>query len=35
MPEPTLDSIAPGGVVQLGQSPAALDDVTLDSLFPA
>ncbi len=35
MPEPTLDSIAPGGVVQLGQAPAGLDDVTFDSLFPA
>ena len=35
MPEPTLDQIAPGGVVQLGQSPAGLDDATFDSLFPA
>lgn len=35
MPEPTLDSIAPGGVVQLQGSPAGLDDVTFDSLFPA
>src|SRR5882757_8785431 len=35
MPEPTLDSIAPGGVVQLTQSPAGLDDATFDSLFPA
>jgi len=35
MPDPTLDQIAPGGVVQLNQSPAALDDVTFDSLFPA
>lgn len=35
MSEPTLDQIAPGGVVQLGQSPAGLDDATFDSLFPA
>lgn len=35
MSEPTLDSIAPGGVVQLQNSPAGLDDATFDSLFPA
>jgi hypothetical protein len=35
MQEPTLDQVAPGGVVQLGQSPAGLDDATFDSLFPA
>lgn len=35
MSEPTLDQIAPGGVVQLGQAPAGLDDATFDSLFPA
>lgn len=35
MPEPTLDQIAPGGVVQLDNSPANLDDATFDSLFPA
>lgn len=34
MPD-TLDSIAPSGVVQLGNSPAGLDDATFDSLFPA
>jgi len=35
MPEPTLDQIAPGGVVQLSNAPAGLDDATFDSLFPA
>jgi hypothetical protein len=30
-----LDRIAPGGVVQLTQPPAGLDDQTFDSLFPA
>jgi hypothetical protein len=35
MPEPTLDQIAPGGVVQLNGAPAGLDDATFDSLFPA
>jgi len=30
-----LDKIAPGGVVQLQNSPAGLDDATFDSLFPA
>lgn len=30
-----LDQIAPGGVVQLQQAPAGLDDATFDSLFPA
>ncbi len=35
MPEPTLDQIAPGGVIQLQGSPAGLDDATFDSLFPA
>lgn len=35
MPQPTLDQIAPGGVVQLNNAPAGLDDATFDSLFPA
>lgn len=35
MPEPTLDQIAPGGVVNLNNAPAGLDDATFDSLFPA
>lgn len=35
MPEPTLDSIAPGGVVNLSGAPGGLDDATFDSLFPA
>lgn len=35
MPEPTLDQVAPGGVVQLNDAPAGLDDATFDSLFPA
>lgn len=35
MSQPTLDQIAPGGVVQLDKAPAALDDATFDSLFPA
>jgi hypothetical protein len=35
MPEATLDQIAPGGVIQLGNAPAGLDDATFDSLFPA
>lgn len=30
-----IDRIAPGGVVQLNQAPAGLDDATFDSLFPA
>ncbi len=30
-----LDQVAPGGVVQLNNAPAALDDATFDSLFPA
>lgn len=30
-----LDRIAPGGVVQLQNAPAGLDDATFDSLFPA
>jgi hypothetical protein len=30
-----LDQIAPGGVINLDKSPAALDDATFDSLFPA
>lgn len=30
-----LDQIAPGGVVSLDKAPAALDDATFDSLFPA
>lgn len=34
MPD-TLDSIAPGGVVQLNNAPGGLDDATFDSLFPA
>jgi hypothetical protein len=35
MPEPNLDQVAPGGVVQLNNAPAGLDDATFDSLFPA
>jgi hypothetical protein len=35
MSEPTLDQIAPGGVVQLNNAPSGLDDATFDSLFPA
>lgn len=35
MPEPTVDSIAPGGKVNLSDAPAAIDDATFDSLFPA
>lgn len=35
MPEPTLDQIAPNGVVQLQDAPQSLDDATFDSLFPA
>lgn len=35
MPEPTLDQVAPGGVIQLNNAPAGLDDATFDSLFPA
>ena len=35
MPEPTIDSVAPGGIVQLNNPPAPLDDATFDSLFPA
>lgn len=35
MSEPTLDQIAPGGVVQLNNAPGGLDDATFDSLFPA
>lgn len=35
MAEPTLDQIAPGGVVQLNNAPGGLDDATFDSLFPA
>lgn len=35
MPEPTLDQVAPGGVIQLQNAPAGLDDATFDSLFPA
>lgn len=31
---PTADQIAPNGVVQLNNPPAALDDATFDSLFP-
>jgi len=34
MPEPTIDSVAPGGIVQLNNPPAPLDDATFDSLFP-
>jgi hypothetical protein len=34
MPD-TIDQLAPGGVIQLANSPAALDDATFDSLFPA
>lgn len=35
MLEPTLDQVAPGGVIDLSKSPAGLDDATFDSLFPA
>lgn len=35
MPEPTLDQVAPGGVVDLSKAPGGLDDATFDSLFPA
>lgn len=35
MANPTVDSLAPGGVVQLDNPPAALDEATFDSLFPA
>jgi len=30
-----LEAVAPGGVVQLGNAPASLDDGMFDSLFPA
>lgn len=30
-----LDNVAPGGVVNLSDAPAGLDDATFDSLFPA
>ncbi len=30
-----LDQVAPGGVVNLNNAPAGLDDATFDSLFPA
>lgn len=30
-----LDTLAPGGVVQLQNAPAGLDDATFDSLFPS
>lgn len=30
-----LDQIAPGGVINLSNAPAGLDDATFDSLFPA
>jgi len=29
-----LDNVAPGGIVQLDNAPAGLDDATFDSLFP-
>lgn len=35
MPEPTVDSLAPNGIVNLNDAPGALDDATFDSLFPA
>lgn len=35
MSQPTLDQIAPGGVVDLSNSPAPLDEATFDSLFPS
>lgn len=35
MPDPTVDQVAPGGVVQLQNAPAGLDDATFDSLFPS
>ena len=34
MANETIDQIAPGGVIQLNNSPAPLDDATFDSLFP-
>lgn len=30
----SVDQVAPGGVIQLNDSPAPLDDATFDSLFP-
>lgn len=35
MPQPTLESVAPGGVVNLSNAPASLDEATFDELFPA
>jgi hypothetical protein len=35
MSEPTIDQVAPGGIVNLSNAPAAIDDATFDSLFPA
>lgn len=31
----TVDQVAPGGIVQLNNSPAPLDEATFDSLFPS
>lgn len=35
MPDPQVDQIAPGGIVQLNDAPAGFDDATFDALFPA
>jgi hypothetical protein len=35
MNQQTVDQVAPGGVVNLSDAPAALDDAMFDSLFPA
>jgi hypothetical protein len=35
MPQPTLEQIAPNGVVQLDTAPAKFDEATFDELFPA
>jgi len=34
-PNAALDKVAPGGIVQLHDAPAGLDDASFDSLFPA
>ena len=35
MSDPTLDQVAPGGIVNLNNAPSPIDDATFDSLFPA
>jgi hypothetical protein len=35
MSEPTLEQVAPGGIVRLADTPGALDDAAFDALFPA